>query len=46
MILWNVESLLKKGKLDKKNIHLVFTELFQYCNTKPLDLSFIKTIKY
>ena len=41
-----VESLLKKGKLDKKNTHLVFTELFQYCNTKPLDLSFIKTIKY
>ncbi len=41
-----VENLLKIGKLDKKNIRLVFTELFQYCNTKPLELSFIKTIKY
>ena len=41
-----VENLLNKGKLDKKNIRLVFTELFQYCNTKPLELSFIKTIKY
>lgn len=41
-----VENLLKIGKLDKNNIQLVFTELFQYCNTKPLDLSFIKTIKY
>lgn len=41
-----VENLLNKGKLDKKNIRLVFTELFQYCNTKPLELSFIKIIKY
>lgn len=41
-----VENLLKKGKLDKKNTHLVFTELFQYCNIKSLEISFIKTIKY
>lgn len=42
----SVESLLKKNKVTNKNIGLIVNELFQFCNTKPLELNFIKTTNY
>lgn len=42
----SVESLLKKNKVTNKNIGLIVNELYQFCNTKPLELNFIKTTNY
>ena len=42
----SVENLLKKKRLNNKIIGFIKNELYQYCNTKPLDLKFIKNIKY
>ena len=38
----SVENLLKKNKVTNKNIGLIVNELFQFCNTKPLNLKFIE----